>query len=255
MYLENHGEEINTSSTKIQWTDNYGLFSFLKGNRDLNERKINSIVESFKNGLDLFKYCPILVNSEYYIIDGQHRFYACKKLNHHVFFIVVPDFSLRQIAEMNNNSSRWKTVDFLNCYLDAKVNFEHYEYLQNFIQKYKIKISVAISLLMEGKVPQGGCDSLEDFKNGEFKAIHKGSSTSLLDMAFSFAPYFNDYRSRIFLKALEHLNKAGKYDHEKMIVQLEKHGLTIDKQYNYKDYLSHLEEKFNYRNSIRKVIY
>lgn len=67
---------MNESNTRIYYTSDYAMFHFLKGNRDLNEPKINKIVKSVTAGLNFFKYCPIMVNENYFIIDGQHRFYA-----------------------------------------------------------------------------------------------------------------------------------------------------------------------------------
>jgi hypothetical protein len=52
--------QIFESNTKINYTSDYSLFYFLRGNRDLNESKAEKIIKSVKGGLNFFKYCPIL---------------------------------------------------------------------------------------------------------------------------------------------------------------------------------------------------
>jgi len=82
-------------------TNEYSLFKKVKGNRKITERKVTSIIKSYEKGINLFPYCPVLVNKEMYIIDGQHRFEACKRLKLLIYYVIVPNFSLRQIAEIN----------------------------------------------------------------------------------------------------------------------------------------------------------
>ena len=68
----------------IQETRNYGLFDFVKGNRDINRSHVNRLKDKIKRR-DL-KEIPILVLSKnkqgkYPIFDGQHRFAARSELN------------------------------------------------------------------------------------------------------------------------------------------------------------------------------
>jgi len=244
---------MNESNTKILYTEEYGMFHFLKGNRDLNEQKVNRIIEDVKSGMDFFKYNPINVNEQYFIIDGQHRFVASKMLKKPVYFVIVPNVSLQQVAKLNNNQSRWKTVDFLNCYIDANVNREDYQYLSEYLKQWKIPISTAINLLMYGRVSAGG--NTDAFREGEFKVNFKDLAINIAYKSTDYKPYCAEYRSRTFLQAIEVLVKSEKYDHIKVISKLDKHELKIEKKSNYKDYLSQIEELYNYRNSIRQVIY
>lgn len=244
---------MNESNTKINYTSEYGSFHFLRGNRDLNETKIDKIIKSVNNGLNFFKYCPILVNEEMYIIDGQHRFFVCKKLKMPIFFVIVPNFSLRQVAEINNNTSKWKTKDFMNCYIDANINKAHYEILQRISSDYKITFSTCINLLMYGKVGGGGMG--EAFRNGEFKVNFESFTIRLIDTAREYEKFEADWKSRNFLQAIEKLLSSDKYDQAAVLKKLEKHGLTIQAQSSSKEYLNHIESLFNFKNSIRQPIY
>lgn len=243
----------NESATKIQFSNDYGMFHFLRGNRDLNETKIKKIIKSVESGLDFFKYCPIMVNEDYFIIDGQHRFYVCKKLKRPVYFVVVPNFSLRQVAEINNNQTRWKATDYMNCYIDANVNREDYQYLANFIKLHKLNISIAVNMLMYGRVGGGG--NTDAFKDGNFTVKFADFASNIISKAKDYEPFGADFRGRQFLQAIEKLLLSEKYDHNAVIEKLKKHNLQVEKQSSYKEYLKHLEELYNYRNAKRQIIY
>lgn len=246
----------NESSTKILWTKDYSKFSFLKGNRDLVEGKINKLLNDVKNGLDLFKYCPILVSEDFHIIDGQHRFYASKKLGTNIYYIIVPDFTLAQIAKVNNNQNRWKMIDFLNCYCDAGKNREAYNILRTFSEKWKVSISLSVSLIFnEEPANASKNNSLELFRNGEFTIKHLDYAEKLLQNAKEYEPFFKEWNTRDFLACLHTLYKVGKFDQKAMIDKLILHNLQIEKKYSIKEYLQHIENLLNYRNIKRITIY
>jgi len=244
---------MSESSTKINYTNDYSTFGFLRGNRDMNETKVNKIIKSVQEGLNFFKYCPILVNDGFYIIDGQHRFVVCKKLKLPIYYVVVPNFSLRQIAEINNNASKWKIKDFMNCYIDADVNREDYKTLEAFTNDYKINISLGINLLMYGRVGSGG--QSDAFRDGNFKVNFLDTAIKLLDLSKDYESFGADCKSRNFLQAVEKLIVSDKYDHASVIKKFEKHSHKIERQSSCKEYLTHIEELYNYKNSIRQILY
>jgi len=240
------------SSVHIFWTKDYGMFRFLKGNRDLNELKIKRIIRSVEDGLEFFKYCPIMINSEGYVIDGQHRLYVCKKLGLNVYYVIVPDFSLRQVAEMNNNASKWKEKDYLNCYID--VGIEHYKVLSDFIDKYHINIGIAISLLSLGRVQSGG-GSRDDFRDGLFKVNFHDHACKLMNAVSDFKEYCESWNSRSFIHAVQILRSSKDYKHDDFMIKLQRHDLLIERRSTSKDYLAQMEGLYNYHNSGRKRLY
>jgi hypothetical protein len=244
-------EKENLSSVNVHFSDDYGKFKFLRGNRDLNSAKINRITDSVHNGLNLFRYCPIMVNKEGYIIDGQHRFYVSKKLGLPVFYIIAPDFSLRQIAEMNQNASKWKDKDFVNCYIDT--GNKHYNTLKDFVEKYQLNLGIAASLLSDGKVR--GIKTIDVMRDGLFKAEKLNYATKFMEVAMQFKDYCESYRSRNFLQALEVLTASSDFTLTEFLDKLKLHGLKIENRQSHKEYLTHLEDLYNYRNSKRKRIY
>lgn len=244
-------ENENLSSLQVYFSSDYGKFRFLHGNRDLNTAKVNRIAESVQNGLDLFRYCPIMVNKDGYIIDGQHRFAACRELKMKVFYVIVPDFTLRQIAEMNQNASKWKDKDYVNCYIDT--GNIHYVTLREFTDKYQLNLGIAVSLLMEGKVK--GIRRIDIMRDGLFKATFLDSATKFMEVAKQFRDHCESYRSRNFLQALEILTASKEFNLTEFIDKLNLHSLKIENRQSHKEYLTHMEDLYNYRNSKRKRIY
>lgn len=71
------------ATVKIYHTSQYSLFKMINGNRQLNEPKIKKIIAEIQSGNDMLKYYPVQVkenNGRLDILDGQHRFYICKKV-------------------------------------------------------------------------------------------------------------------------------------------------------------------------------
>jgi hypothetical protein len=167
--------------------------------------------------------------------------------------VVVPNFSLRQIAEINNNQSKWKANDFMNCYIDADVNREDYEVLKRITDTHKINISLGINLLMYGKVGSGG--QSDAFRNGDFKVNYLDAAITLLTLSNDYELFGAEFKSRTFLQSVEKLSASDKYNHGAVINKFEKHGLKIEKQSSAKEYLTHIEELYNYKNSIRQILY
>ena len=69
-------------------TKDYEKFSIKSYNRNLNRNHINELKEKFAT-IGYKDYLPILVNENYEIIDGQHRFVACKESGLPIVYQVI----------------------------------------------------------------------------------------------------------------------------------------------------------------------
>lgn len=90
-------------------TTNYEMFKFLDQNRQPQNRPM--LTDSIKkHGLLM----PIDVNEKMQIIDGQHRFLACKQLGLPVQYRVVY-YDTKLLFEVNNLQQKWGVADWLNA--------------------------------------------------------------------------------------------------------------------------------------------
>ena len=70
---------------RVGVTKDYDMFEFLDTNRQPNTRIINKLEKSIKeHGVQI----PIIVNDKKQIVDGQHRFWALRKLGYQVPYII-----------------------------------------------------------------------------------------------------------------------------------------------------------------------
>lgn len=73
----------NTSTVSVFQTDQYKNFTMILGNRSINMHKVDKIIKEIQGGNDMLMYYPIqvhVVKDKLEILDGQHRFFICKKL-------------------------------------------------------------------------------------------------------------------------------------------------------------------------------
>ena len=74
MFRTKEAPMVNNSN-QVQTTSNYSLFTSLEGNRNVNKLHVKRLKESMQKK---YLFTVIIVNEKYQIIDGQHRFTACK---------------------------------------------------------------------------------------------------------------------------------------------------------------------------------
>ena len=122
-------ETIQTTELRqILTTNNYSLFSFIKGNRDINKGNVVKIIDSIrKYGYDYDN--PIEVDSEFRIIDGQHRFEALKELGLYIPYVIKDFLGLNYLITKNSAVKAWTYFDMIKSF--ATLNYVEYVYIQN----------------------------------------------------------------------------------------------------------------------------
>jgi hypothetical protein len=239
----------------IYQTKNYGMFKFLGGNRDILESKVKKIVKSIKSGNNFLPYAPVCVNESMELLDGQHRYSASVLLGEHIYYTINTDNpGIEKVADLNSNTDKWKASDFINCFSDLKN--ENYIKLNQFMVKYKLSVTNSM-MLLSAKTSQIARDKHEGeiFKSGAFKVTTYEFACKIAEMIQSFQPFFNEYKERNFIIAITKLIAGGKYQHTEMLKKLSKHNQIITRQASVKQYLTHLEELYNFRNSKRETIW
>ena len=236
------------SSIKVYFTQDYARFKMINGNRQLNESKIKKIQRDIRDGLDVLRYCPILVvenGNRLDIIDGQHRFYVARTIKTKVWYIICENMEITEIAKINSNTEKWKNADFINAYVQ-KGN-KNYQILQEFMDKYPIPLSVATKLLRSGRImSDSGDGSPFGFQRGEFQAKAKKEAYAFMELAERFNAS-NCWSKRGFLVALDKVKEAGICDLEELIEKVTAHPEKMIESGSYKEFLQSMEEVYNIR--------
>jgi hypothetical protein len=74
---------------QIQKTEDYNLFKRIVGNRTINKAQVRRLYDSYSIKPWLIQYCPIIINDNNEVIDGQHRLEAIKRLKIPVYYLQV----------------------------------------------------------------------------------------------------------------------------------------------------------------------
>ena len=125
-------------------TTNYDLFSFMQENRPINNGLVNRIIQSIKD-IGYIESRPIIVNDSLVIIDGQHRFHACKKLNLPIFYEISDADMNKAMIALNMNQMIWRIEEYIGSW--AKSGIDCYVYLYEFEKKHKIGVSNSVAIV------------------------------------------------------------------------------------------------------------
>jgi hypothetical protein len=153
---------------QLRQTKNYTQFKRLAHNRKVNNRQVTNLENSIKK-LDLTMFAPIMVKNNY-IIDGQHRFEACKNLDLPIWFIELDQLQEKDIvtaiALLNNNAKNWSAEDFLHLYCELGMN--EYLTIKEYMRDYEMNsLSVAIYFLSGFNQYKSAIN--KKFKDGNFE--------------------------------------------------------------------------------------
>jgi ParB-like nuclease domain len=145
----------------IQKTKNYSMFKFRDDNREKGvcPAHVKLLIESIKKN-NLLDMCPILVNSDMEIVNGQHRVKAAEALGVDIYYEINERLTGTDIILMNTNKN-WSNPDILNYYV--KNHYPEYMKLDQFLKHNNVSLKIGLSLLLNGLH-----DELFKFKHGEF---------------------------------------------------------------------------------------
>ncbi len=241
------------SSDKIYFTREYNQFKILKGNRTLNEKKIGKIINEINSGFNMLPYCPIIVDTEMNIIDGQHRFEVAKRIDSNIFYTIADKTSLYHIAKLNTNTERWSSKDFINCY--SELGIEDYKTLDSFLRKYGMPKTASINLLEKGSPNQSHNDNcIERFESGNFRVQFLEKAEDLAKLIYRFKTY-KGFLTTDFILTIYHLSKNGKCDMEDLIRLFLIYKEPLEHAQGMKQIKVALEQIYNYKKSIRRIIF
>lgn len=152
---------------QLRKTKNYDQFKKLSQNREVNKRQVFNLEKSIEE-LDLTMFAPIMVKNNY-IIDGQHRFEACRNMDKDIWYIELDHLDEKDIAKaitlLNSNAKNWSADDYLHLY--CHLNKQDYLKVKQFMGEYGINsLSVAIFFLSGFNQYKSAIN--KKFKDGNF---------------------------------------------------------------------------------------
>jgi hypothetical protein len=208
--------------TEVYVTKNYSLFTFLNGNREINLVNLRKIKNSLSQKQILES--AIIVgegkNGLFIIIEGQHRFIACKELNLPVSFIIREDFdedvhekSLNDILLLSTASTNWDVNNFLgsNIVRGSKPYMIYGEIYEAFNFEHEILFHV-LNTRLKTKLNH------QLFKKGELNINESDGDYlySSLEKLDNFRALFEEVGLRYYLKAIHNILSIPNIDYGRL---------------------------------------
>lgn len=132
------------SFNMIHKTTDYSKFDRFAFNRAHNEGLITRIIDSISK-IGYIEAKPVLVDDSFNIIDGQHRFEACKRLNLPIYYVKTNVNPQEAIIHLNANQNSWTMVDYVKSWAASGV--ECYKNLNKFEEVNRLGITSSILVL------------------------------------------------------------------------------------------------------------
>lgn len=152
---------------KIYEETNYKLFKHLNGNRDINEKVVAKLVKSMsKSG---WVGSPIIVNSNFEVLDGQHRCEAARITNTPIkYMIESKNLDISDVQEINSTQSKWTELDRIKSKADTgNINCKNFLALHNEFCKHKghvLSTNVIVFVITNKLVTRADSVSRDDFE-------------------------------------------------------------------------------------------
>lgn len=232
---------MNNSPNNILTESDYSKFKLMsKGNRNIMSTHVQKLVSSLRRK-NLLHINPIIVNSNMEIIDGQHRFEACKELKIPVTYILDSTLEVEDVKLLNQNAKNWTMTDYLDFYVGQE-NF-NYMVFQKFMKEWDISLQCALSLL----AGNDGGKSYADFKEGNFITKDIKKANEIAKHIYDFK-YYPGFKKRSFILAIQGLLNLPNYNKDTMIQKFEIQRTKLVDCVSKEQYMKLLEEIYNFKN-------
>jgi hypothetical protein len=232
----------NGASSVLEHTKNYSNFKFDKTNRPIDEEHVEQLFDAI-NENNLLHLFPIIVSTDGYIRDGQHRIKAAEALDVPVYYIVSNDMRIEDVPRVTARVSKWTAEEYLHHYVAR--NSPEYVKLRDFVDEYPfLSVTRAIKLCGHSQ----GKNLMDTFRDGTFQAndmrFARKVARALLDFKEAGINFYDQGR---FVDAIANLIANAEYDHERMKAKLEYLSYKVVKCPDIPTYIQMLNEIYNYK--------
>lgn len=132
----------------MQTTD-YDKFKLGKiSNRQIRKSHVRYLEEQILE-FDFLPNMSILTDMDHNIIDGQHRFLACKNLKLPILYEKTDKNAKALMIALNRSQKTWRLYDWVHFYMNEGIPC--YNVLFDFEERYKLGYSVSIPICFLSK--------------------------------------------------------------------------------------------------------
>ena len=231
-----------TNDNIIYSSTEYHKFCFLKGNRPIKQSEVDKKISSLEqSGMMVPGLCQETQPGsqwKFIIMEGQHRFKGCEVLKIPFRFLINNFITLLDIINSNEAQTKWLLSDFLHCWIAQKK--EEYLHVQDFLSKYNLPMSLAITLLSGS----GNGQSIAQFKKGEFEAKDTVLAEEIGNALILLKEEVPCYKNSRFILALSKCLEVPEFNIQQFIEQSKKY--KIGQCSDWSSYLNEIDRVYSY---------
>jgi hypothetical protein len=247
MILNKTKEPMTNNSSQVQagrvfFTEDLERFVTMSGNRVTNPKHVERIALSQKANGVLMN--PIIVNSLWEVVDGQHRLEASKINGFGVYYIVAPSYSLNEVHALNLNQKNWGSKDYLQGYAD--MGLRQYVNLQGFME-VNPEFSIAIAISICGSRAYDSGSYTRQFNSGEWKAGDFKSAQKDADKIKLIGSIYEGFSRRSFVAAILPIFSNKNFDFNEFMHKLRLQPTALVDCVTTVQYRVLIEDIYNYR--------
>jgi hypothetical protein len=238
-------DQVNTTS-EIRGTTDYAKFKTMLGNRNINRNHVLRLMEEMRRYPDIFATQPILVNKDFYIVDGQHRFQAAHELGVPVYYTILENANLDTARHLNVAQRGWGLVDFARSY--AETGRKDYVTFMRTLKQYPQIPPASLALVLAGSERKFHADI---FRRGDFAIPDLDVGMAEAEQLARLISKTGVKLNTPFARALHRLNKSEDYefDFDHFVRKLDSSGIPLENQANVKNVIRMIEDIYNWRSA------
>jgi len=228
-----YGSEVG----KVYKTDDYSLFKLSKFNRNVILKK--EMLNQAREGL----ISPIIVNEDFVVIDGQHRFTAAKEVKVPIEYIVKPGLGKHDIVRMNTIQRKWSMVDYVEAFANQGLN----EYIR-LAELIKSNIATSTEVAMISLNNLSSSSTRSRIEDGSFRFANYDKAVEFLEYYARFKKETGTPKRASVALGLWTLFQFEKVDRDRIIRKIISTGLNEEikiKNYNRNEFLKSVLESYN----------
>ena len=252
--------------TPIFITQNYSMFGHIGGNRNLDTSNLNKIKQSISKKYIKTNAVICIVdeqdqNHPLKIVDGQHRFEACKDLSIPVSYVIDDSLTmasiLNDITLLNTASKEWDVSDFMRS--EAQKGNKNYILYSSIYGIFNNSFDHESLFFILNSDENRTCTkiSYNSFKAGELQFDQ--SDYNYLNQRLNDISQFNHYNElggkRYYQKALNRLMNTRGFNILQMLSKLQSRQSTIIKCTTVDGALRQMADIYNYKSQSGRILF
>lgn len=240
---------MSTKNVSVKFTQNLGMFKFHNVNREIDKPRVKRIAESMKK--DGLKLVPIIVTSNFTIVDGQNRLTAAKDAGKGIYYIVdntIPNTTkgiFEAARKFNQNMKEWGKKDYIHGFCEQ--GNKSYQILDEFSKDYPMFTLTERIMLLQNSGTRHV--DKQEFADGKFAVANINKAKEWANNILQLRPYFEKgYNKSVFVRTLlTILEKKPKFKFEEFLHKVKLRPGLIHMCGDKKSYSEMIEDIYNYK--------